>query len=315
MNFETANPQGGVENTPMSEAEHLFEPQSSLAVDAGEAEFEEDGERIDDGEDMPPEDEDAEDFEEEDSEEDGGDDDFVEVDYEGQTYRVPPELKDAFLRNADYTRKTQALASERKKIDEERSFSQRRDQITAANLQDYTRIMALSEQIQKYEAVNWQSLQSQDPATAQRLAQEYAQAKQARNDAAQSFQQRIEQRSRDEQRETARQVAEGHAILSREIPDWSPELGAVLKHFAASNFGLTPDELGNVTDPRLVKILYAALRGELRGQRAAQVEKLSATQRTRPVPQVRAGGATATKNPARMSDAEYIEWRAKGGGE
>ena len=69
MNFETANPQGGVESTPMSEAEHLFEPQSSLAVDAGEAEFEEDGERIDDGEDMPPEDEDAEDFEEEDSEE------------------------------------------------------------------------------------------------------------------------------------------------------------------------------------------------------------------------------------------------------
>lgn len=41
------------------------------------------------------------------------DDDTEEVEHEGKTYRVPKDLKDSFLRQSDYTRKTQEVAQER----------------------------------------------------------------------------------------------------------------------------------------------------------------------------------------------------------
>lgn len=39
--------------------------------------------------------------------------DAEDIEYEGQTFRVPKVLKDAFLRNADYTQKTQEVAARR----------------------------------------------------------------------------------------------------------------------------------------------------------------------------------------------------------
>lgn len=40
----------------------------------------------------------------------------VEIEYEGKKYNVAPELKDAFLRQADYTRKAMELADTRKQL-------------------------------------------------------------------------------------------------------------------------------------------------------------------------------------------------------
>ena len=37
-----------------------------------------------------------------------------EIEHQGQVYRIPAALKGAFLRQADYTRKTQALADDRR---------------------------------------------------------------------------------------------------------------------------------------------------------------------------------------------------------
>ena len=43
-----------------------------------------------------------------------------EVDFEGKKYLVAKELKDALLRQSDYTRKTQEVAETRKQIEAER---------------------------------------------------------------------------------------------------------------------------------------------------------------------------------------------------
>ena len=42
---------------------------------------------------------------------------FVDVEYDGQLYSVPPILKDALMRNSDYTQKTQDVASQRKDLE------------------------------------------------------------------------------------------------------------------------------------------------------------------------------------------------------
>lgn len=59
--------------------------------------------------------------------------DLEEIEYDGQKFLVPPELKGAFLRQADYTQKTQALARER-------------DQVHAAAQQTTQTLQALQQQ-------------------------------------------------------------------------------------------------------------------------------------------------------------------------
>src|SRR5262249_26454182 len=52
---------------------------------------------------------------------DGDAADHVDIDWEdGQKYRVPKALRDGFLRQADYTRKTQDVASQRRQVEADR---------------------------------------------------------------------------------------------------------------------------------------------------------------------------------------------------
>src|SRR5256885_4430280 len=50
--------------------------------------------------------------------------DFAELDWEGQKIKVPVGLKDAFMRNEDYTKKTQELAEQRRSLDQMRELAQ-----------------------------------------------------------------------------------------------------------------------------------------------------------------------------------------------
>jgi hypothetical protein len=43
---------------------------------------------------------------------------FQEIEYEGKTYQVPPELKDALLRQSDYTKKTTEVSERQRAIEQ-----------------------------------------------------------------------------------------------------------------------------------------------------------------------------------------------------
>ncbi|MDX1430223.1 MAG: hypothetical protein R3282_08045, partial [Rhodothermales bacterium] len=47
---------------------------------------------------------------------------FVEVEFDGELYEVPPKLKDALLRTSDYTQKTQEVAAVRKAVEAEQAL-------------------------------------------------------------------------------------------------------------------------------------------------------------------------------------------------
>src|SRR5882672_4989297 len=49
---------------------------------------------------------------------------LAELEWDDAKYQVPVKLKDAFMRNEDYTRKTQDLAEQRKSVDQLREISQ-----------------------------------------------------------------------------------------------------------------------------------------------------------------------------------------------
>src|ERR1700690_794656 len=56
---------------------------------------------------------------------------LAELDWGGEKFQVPAKLKDAFMKNEDYTRKTQELAQQRASLDQVRTLAEQR-QIEAA---------------------------------------------------------------------------------------------------------------------------------------------------------------------------------------
>src|SRR6185437_5878364 len=50
--------------------------------------------------------------------------DFAEVDWNGAKYQIPAALKEAFIHHDDYTKKTQALADDRRQVDHIRQVAE-----------------------------------------------------------------------------------------------------------------------------------------------------------------------------------------------
>jgi hypothetical protein len=239
----------------------------------------------------------------------------AEIDYEGEKFRVPPKLKDAFLRMADYTQKTQEVAESRKTVEGERAaFEQERQLATQsyqrqqANLQAYANLSALDGKLEQYGSVNWQAWSDQDPVEAQKAFFEYNQSKDQRSQLAQYIYTQ-EQQAQQQEAQTAMQMAErGKEVLSREIPNWSPETAKGLRSTGAE-LGFKDAELAQILDPRHVKTLYYAKIG-LEALKKANASKPTA--QAVPVKTIKSSGsAGGNADPEKMSVDDWLKWRNK----
>jgi hypothetical protein len=234
-------------------------------------------------------------------------DGLVQVEHEGQTYAVPAALKGALMRHADYTRKTQELAQQRRALEAGHQALQQAADAHGAHLADHARLLALGDQIARLEQQNWPALQQQNPAGAQQLLTQLFQMKQAHEIAAGQLAHKQQVQAFDQQRQHAMQVEHGKALLAQHIDDWSPDYAAQLGRFAVSQ-GLTPEEVSSVSDPRLVVLLHHAYRGHQAEQQQAAGERLAQAQAVRPAVQV-GGGGSAPNDPNRMSTDDWMRHR------
>lgn len=125
-------------------------------------------------EDEAPEQENAESEEEDQEEADAPaepEDDTEEVEYEGKAYKLPKELKEAVLRQADYTKKTQEVASLRRQVEDRQMFLQAKEQLMTVAANDLAELRALEKEAERYQALDWQQLHQTDPAQALGLMQ------------------------------------------------------------------------------------------------------------------------------------------------
>lgn len=185
--------------------------------------------------------------------------DEVEVEYNGKSYSLPPELRDALLRQADYTRKTQELAAQRRAFEAERQGHQNQAAAMRTHLHDAARIVALNDHLAQLDKVDWPALQAQDPARSAQLWQRRIQMKDLRDRAARAWTQKDRDSATQTQRATARRAGEAHARLSRLIADWSPGLDAKLARYGTAQ-GLSQNEITSAAlqNPNFVLLLHKA---------------------------------------------------------
>lgn len=290
MNHETtANPAGGDDTRPYEIA----------PSEAGAEAYE-----IDDGMAEPPGDGEGE----EDAAFDDQDDDdglaTAEVEYEGETYEVPRALKDALLRQADYTRKTMELADQRRALAADRAGVEQDRAMTFEEFQASARLREIAGQLQDFAQHDWANLDPHHPYTAElraavgRLVQEQ-QALHGR------LTEHHHYRSAREQQEIARTRAETDHAMAREVQDWSPARRQALESFAVS-CGIAHEDLGHASAAEM-RILNLAYLG------AQQQERQRAANRGawRPAAEVGGSAGTGPSDPSRMSMAQYRAWRAK----
>ncbi|HVW75221.1 MAG TPA: hypothetical protein VHC39_16405 [Rhizomicrobium sp.] len=227
--------------------------------------------------------------------------DEVEVTYNGKSYSLPPELRDALLRQADYTRKTQELAGQRRAFEAEREGHRREAATTRAHLKDAARIVALNDHLMQLDRIDWPRLQAQDPARAAQAWQQRLQMKDLRDRAARAWIEKDRANATQAQRATARRAGEAHAHLSRLIADWSPGLDAKLARYGTEQ-GLSQSEITGAAlqNPNFVRLLHKAHQFDEAAKRDKAKQTFDVAQSARPVTCVGGGGGTASR---RTTDA------------
>lgn len=234
-------------------------------------------------------------------------DDTDEVEKDGQKYRVPKALKNEFLMHSDYTRKTQAIADERKQLEQERGALRN---INDAMLNARAEVISIDKTLAQYQQVDWQALSAQDPAKAQQLWFDYSQLKDRRQQAVETYGQADQQRNLLAQQELAKRAEETKLTIQRDIKDWSPDLQNKLVDFAKSlGYQDQQIQLALAADASSVKLLHMAYQFTQMLKKAA-TPPATAKPDPKPVQKV-AGVAKATKDPSDMSDKEFAEWRRR----
>ena len=240
----------------------------------------------------------SEEFDSEDSSEDpeAGQEETDEADEEGsaQTYTVRvdgeevevtiDELLSGYSRTQDYTRKTMALADQRKSLEGElEQIRQERAQLSQV-------LEQIDVQDQEQEP-NWDALYQQDPQ--QWLIQrEIWRERQERKRALVEEKQRLLQaQEADKQRVIAQFVEQEQGKLTDALPQWRDEKVAKAEKAQVAEYakkiGFSDQEIAQFYDHRAVTTLYKAMKFD-----ELQSGKPKAAKKTAPV--AKAGAATTT---------------------
>ena len=212
---------------------------------------------------------------------------LVDLDLDGEIYQMPKKVAEGFLRQQDYTRKTQEVAAERQTLQEQRQSIENERQAFTPQVQAqqqlfqaHANIAAIDAQIAQYNNLDWQQLIDQDPVQAMKLERSLNVLKENRNQAVQGVIQQQQEFSFKQQQEFAQQAEQARTELMKRIPNFNQETAKALREYGTKQ-GYTENELANLIDPRLVETLHKAyLYDQLQAGKPETLKKVSAATKT-----------------------------------
>lgn len=214
----------------------------------------------------------------------------VELDVNGKKYKVPKELKDGFLMQADYTRKTQELAEQRRAVEAELQAAK---EVSEGEFRARAQITQIDEAIAEFKTIDWDRWMQTSPQEAQRAWMQYQRLNDERGTAVNTYQQLQQQRTLLEHQQAEKLREKGLAELQAKIHDWSESKAKSLLDFGVKQLGFSAQELIAITDPRMIIALNLAAQGQQKQTAQKAAAKVEAQSSIRPAARV-TGGRTAT---------------------
>lgn len=187
---------------------------------------------------------------------------FAEIEWGGETFQIPGKLKDAFMKNQDYTQKTQALSVERQSVDHLKSLTQQAqvDRVffdsVSTEQQEISVIDAYLQQVQK---LDWSQMNT-DQMMRQKMEVDSIKERRA------EIQRAVGDKRAKFDTEVKAKIAElrknSRDLAAKSITGFSEDTEKGLRAYAASE-GLTEGEIDSVLmDPRSFKVMWKAMQFE-----------------------------------------------------
>ena len=277
----------------------FVEAEDTEEVEAEEAEAEEvDADEVDDAE-------------------EGDDEEADEVEAElfeltlddGTKVEVPQSAKDAFMKNADYTQKTQSLSEQRKALEADRQRFQQAIKMQTQFTEADSNVRVIDTQLAQFEGIDWNTWGQQDPASAQQAQIQLGALREQRGQAVQELQKLQAEAQQTESREIARQTEENRQRGATAVADWSSDTERAIFDYGLKS-GLSENQLASTNyDPAVLSILNKArLFDELQQRQTAKPKKAKAE----PVPKAEKVRAKKSSNRTAPKDSDSTEaWLRK----
>lgn len=170
------------------------------------------------------------------------------------------ELEKSLLRHADYTRKTQALAEEKKTFESEKAstVAERTKFIEAAK----QALRTIDEYVPK--EPDWQAIKAQHPDKFAEAHAEWTLLQQERKKIADELATAEQKQMQEEMDKVQKHVEAEHARLLEVLPEFKePATAKALMKYATEVLGFTPEQVANVSDHRLILLLHKASQFDL----------------------------------------------------
>ena len=167
---------------------------------------------------------------------------------------------------ADYTKKTQEVAEQRKALEDYAQTIQVQEQQLKAQVElqqalfgELAQITAIDQQLADFQAIDWNQLSENDFVEAQKLFFTQNKLQTQRSQLVQQLEAKQQQLTQAQQKSLNERIAKGKEILSKEIPNWSPDTSKAIISAGKEYYGFSDDEMSSVIDPRHVKVLHDAM--------------------------------------------------------
>jgi hypothetical protein len=233
----------------------------------------------------------------------------VEVEVEGWKGKIPTKLKAELDKAADYTRKTQTLADEKRLFDAQQRAIYEQHQFTQAAKEEISRFQQIEAQLEQYRTVDLSQIDSETLSrmsiAAGNLREERAKLKESIESKHGQFQTTLH-KSWDEMAQKAREV------IVKTVPDWDKVAPKIAQY--ALNEGFQYEHITGhdrqsgtrvgpgVVDPTFARTLYKAMQwDQLQAGKATNLAKATKA------PPVVKPGATSTG----ASERTYKDARAR----
>lgn len=213
---------------------------------------------------------------------------------DGEEYEVGiDELKSGYQRQADYTRKSQALAEQRKEtenIQSERMQLEQERQMYANGLQ------MLQEQqtakLQDFDKVEWETLKQEDPYAYMIKKDEYRDAQERVTNVAQQQQQVQNEQVQQAQQTKSHFIRQEYTRLVAALPEWEDKDSTIKEDVRkyAAEVGFLPEEINQLADHRSVLVIKKAMEFDKLTKKVAPKKKA-----VKKVPKVQKAGRGTSK--------------------
>ena len=206
------------------------------------------------------------------------------------------ELKNGYQRQADYTRKSQALAEQRKEteaIQSERMQLEQERQMYANGLQMLQEQQ--SAKLNEFNSVDWESLKTEDPYAYMIKKEEFRDAQEKVQSVAQQQQYVQQEQMQQQQAAKAEFVRAEYARLVEALPEWENKESTIKKDIRdyAATVGFRPEEIDQLADHRSVLVIQKAMEYDKLTKKVAPKKKA-----VKKVPKVQKSGRGNSKEDA-----------------